>query len=679
MTDTLEDIFSQARLHLKENQYQEARQSLRYVEEGLLAQCSIEKIGESPFANNECIASVIILSHKDSDLISEALSRVAEQWNDEFELVLISNGNENLRGRAQQYFSEFRNVVTPFVVGCSMGRNIGAQLANGHWLMFLDDDGLIEEECLQSLLDCAKATGAPMVRGKIKPLTQAKASAPKNYDLGDFRRLSFLNGEGVSCVVRQDFLRFGGFDPVLAGHEGVELCARMWRFYGPRGFIYEPKAVLLHDYSKGERHLEEKKERYASLKRYVETVTPNCFDLHGMLSEQGHLPEMTASEANIERRIPNRFAAEDISKITVLTTVRDEEQWLDDYFLSWTHQDYDNYEVIVVYEGSTDATLKHLKEIAERDRRFFVIDGGGISRSAALNAAYEAGTGDIFVVAEFADLSAPDRLSLTMRYFHAFSECDIVSFGMYGEEYLNFVGDCTGKENFQDLKARLLSGTAGQFSSYAFRRRFVVEPFDENLVSDIELDWVSRNFTANKRTVGHVVPVPVVYGRRNDASLEDKSDDAQGDIRSAVIWRSFDSLIGSLSDKDLEFIEAISTDRLRLDKDYRPFYQAWISSLIERNNMVGVYDPDALAYALQSCLSPEDSSDNLGFVSSPEHANHFGETVYRSVQHFEKQGDIRRARAILRGFRKGAKSLSGKNARYMLWSLLQKLHRIFGR
>lgn len=677
MTDILEDIFSQARLQFKEHQYQEARQSLRYVEEGLLAECSIEKNGESSFANNECIASVIILSHKDSDLISEALSRVAEQWNDEFELILISNGNENLRGRAQQYFSEFRNVVTPFVVGCSMGRNIGAQLANGRWLMFLDDDGLIEEECLQSLLYCAKTTGAPMVRGQIKPLTQEEASAPKNYDLGEFRRLSFLNGEGVSCVLRQDFLRFGGFDPVLAGHEGVELCARMWRFYGPRGFIYEPKAVLLHDYSKGEKHLEEKKERYASLKRYVETVTPNCFDLHGMLSEQGHLPELTAAVANIERRIPNQLAAEGLCKITVLTTVRDGEQWLDDYFLSWTHQDFDNYEVIVVDEGSTDATLKRLKEIAERDRRFLVIEGGGIGRSAALNAAYEAGTGDIFVVAEVADISAPDRLSQTMRYFHAFSECDIVSFGMYGDEYLNFVGDCAGKKNFQDLKVRLLSGTAGQFSSYAFRRRFVVEPFDENLLSGMELDWISRNVTANKQTVGHVVPVPVVYGRRIDASSADKSDDPQGDIRTAVILRSFGSLIGSLSDKDLEYIEAISTDRLGLDIVYRPFYQAWISSLIERNNMVGVYDPDALAYALQSFLSTEDSSGELGLVSSPERAYEFGEVVYRSVQHFEELDDIRRARAILRGFRKGAKSLSRKKAKYMLWSLAQKVHRIF--
>ncbi|EEE35088.1 glycosyl transferase, group 2 family [Rhodobacteraceae bacterium KLH11] len=624
-------------------------------------------------------ASVVILSHKDNELISEAFSRLAAQFNSELELILLSNGNDELTRRAKTHFSEFQTITTPFVVGCSMGRNIGARLARGKWLIFLDDDGLIEDGCVESLLRCAKETGAPMVRGRIKPLTLDMAEAPSNYDLGDYRRLSFLNGEGVSCVLKRDLLRFDGFDPVLAGHEGVELCARMWRFYGPLGFVYEPSAVLLHDYSKGDAHLEQKKKRYAALKQYVEEVTPNCFLLHDMLRNQAYLPEASAALAVIDREANRHSAAGGGKKITVVTTVKNGRDWLDDYELTWAHQDYDNYEVVIVDDGSTDDTLEKIREIAERDTRFVVVEGSGEGRSAALNAAIGAGTGDIFVIADVDDVSVPNRLSLTMKYFEAFPDCDVVSFATYGEDSLASIGGRPKEKNFYDLKTRLLVGMAGRFPSYAFRRRFFQEPFDNKLVAGVDYDWVSRNIAANSAATGHVLPIPIVYYRQHDGSISTQRVKAQSDTRKAIIKRNFDNLIESMSERDIVFIEAVSSNFQQFQEEDLRAYRGWINKLIGRNAEVGAYDPEALAFALLNFLRSEGVSEATKIVSTPDLAYKFSETVFQSVQYFEDSGDFRKARALLRSFRKGAKGLSGKKRKYMLWSLKQKTRKIFVR
>ena len=121
----------------------------------------------------------------------------------------------------------------------------GAMVARGDYALFLDDDGRLSGDTVEALVSVIETYDAVAVRGRILPKEPSGASA-ENYDLGDRIRPAIPSAEGNSIWCRDVFLEFGGFDPLLAGHEGLFLCGEMLSFYGPERFLYAPDALLLH-------------------------------------------------------------------------------------------------------------------------------------------------------------------------------------------------------------------------------------------------------------------------------------------------------------------------------------------------------------------------------------------------------------------------------------------------
>lgn len=81
-------------------------------------------------------------------------------------------------------------------------------------------------------------------------------------------------------------------------------------------------------------------------------------------------------------------------QISIITPVFNEEDHLDDFFASIRKQDVDSWEVVVVDDGSTDATLEiaHLASVNEPRIRV-VSPGRKLGKVAAFNRAFEASSG----------------------------------------------------------------------------------------------------------------------------------------------------------------------------------------------------------------------------------------------------------------------------------------------
>lgn len=83
-----------------------------------------------------------------------------------------------------------------------------------------------------------------------------------------------------------------------------------------------------------------------------------------------------------------------MEKVSVIVPVYNIEKYVGVCIESIVHQDYDNLEIILVNDGSTDSSLRICEEYAQKDTRIRIINGKNAGRGAARNRGVECATGD---------------------------------------------------------------------------------------------------------------------------------------------------------------------------------------------------------------------------------------------------------------------------------------------
>ena len=262
-------IFEAARRALASGDFAAAVQRAQEADALVSATVYTSDYGAS---SNPTYSIIVVLYQRHEDL-GEALRRLARYSDQpEFELILVNNG-DLVAGEVSRHLKRFRWIDVGFNYGCSGGRNLGARAARGDFLIFVDDDGFMEEHAIEYLIDTIIEHEAVAVRGRVIPKRQGGPTA-SHYDLGDEVVHSVPNAEGISIWRRKEFLAQGGFDPLLAGGEGVALWSKMHQYFGPKAFLYTPHAILFHDYDP--EHLSWKKARNPSIEAYFRFAYPSA-------------------------------------------------------------------------------------------------------------------------------------------------------------------------------------------------------------------------------------------------------------------------------------------------------------------------------------------------------------------------------------------------------------------
>lgn len=184
---------------------------------------------------------------------------------DQFDVIVVVDGSAD--GTAEY----LDTVSTPFGLeyhvqpnsGRSAARNLGAEKANGDYLVFLDDDIVATPELLAEHLRQQVATDGVIALGKIilEPDGQldwyARAFAHgwnRHYERLEGAVPSWLDlYSGNFSMPRTTFLEAGGFSRYLPKAEDIELG---WRL-GSAGarFVYAPAAAGIHTDCKSQRAL----------------------------------------------------------------------------------------------------------------------------------------------------------------------------------------------------------------------------------------------------------------------------------------------------------------------------------------------------------------------------------------------------------------------------------------
>ncbi|PSP85594.1 glycosyl transferase family A [Halobacteriales archaeon QS_6_64_34] len=218
--------------------------------------------------------SVVLCTHtlERFDDCREAARSVLGQSHDDVELVLVSDGNDDLYERFEAAFGDREDVLchcTDENVGLAAARNEGVAIATGDVFAFLDDDALADREWLAELVSVYEDRDVPAAGGRMVPYWVAgnPAFLPEEFywlvgvthcgfgpdgdpdEAGEVR-----NTFGSNISFRRDvYEALGGFDPEIGGRTGEknlqaeepELCARMESKFG-HGVYYTPDARVAH-------------------------------------------------------------------------------------------------------------------------------------------------------------------------------------------------------------------------------------------------------------------------------------------------------------------------------------------------------------------------------------------------------------------------------------------------
>jgi glycosyltransferase involved in cell wall biosynthesis len=129
-------------------------------------------------------------------------------------------------------------------------------------------------------------------------------------------------------------------------------------------------------------------------------------------------------------------------KVSVVSTVYNGERYFDRAVPGILQQTYDDFEFVLVDDGSSDGSLRKLRELAETDRRVRLFAVSRMGAAAAYNYGVSQATGEYIARQDFDDRSYPERLRLQVALLDAHPEVGLVG-GYYvvvderrGERYV---------------------------------------------------------------------------------------------------------------------------------------------------------------------------------------------------------------------------------------------------
>jgi glycosyltransferase involved in cell wall biosynthesis len=173
------------------------------------------------------LLSVVIPAHNEAEYLRRTLESLRRQNYGWFEVIVVANGCRDntadiARGRCQRLI-----VLSQRNLG--VARNLGARMAKGELLVFLDADTLLEPMALRHIAaEFSESDSAGTICGQpdSEDVRYRFVYALKNA----VHRLALHPGSsGVIICWKEQFMRVGGFDEGLCVRENSHLTRRLRR------------------------------------------------------------------------------------------------------------------------------------------------------------------------------------------------------------------------------------------------------------------------------------------------------------------------------------------------------------------------------------------------------------------------------------------------------------------
>lgn len=183
-------------------------------------------------ANLFCSAIIATIGRSS---LSRAVESVLQQNipHESFEVLVINDSGKPLQ-KADWQARENVQILNTNKRERSVARNTGASIAKGKYLHFLDDDDWLAPGAYESFLQLSQVSNAKWLYGTTQLVNrQSGPTIRLKHGLKGNCFVQAMAGEWIplqaSIIERKTFLEVGGFNPLLAGPEDIDLLRRILR------------------------------------------------------------------------------------------------------------------------------------------------------------------------------------------------------------------------------------------------------------------------------------------------------------------------------------------------------------------------------------------------------------------------------------------------------------------
>ena len=365
--------------------------------------------------------SIIIVAYSTKQLLIDLLQLLNKQTEQDFEIIIVDNGGND------SVLSEILNfnlcyVRCPINLVLSEGRNIGVSFSKSEIVVFLDDDALIPNNYIGEIKRVFKKYNIAGLRGKVLPKTSSLNNKFANhYDLGENAFPASVDTEGNSAFRKKDFLNAGGMDPLLFGGEGTDLSYRIAKLEKENSIIYYPKVIIYHDYADTTIKLKTKEDRHKLMKKYMLEKFPDIYDYHHRqkLYTSNKLTQVVG-ESKIKR-----YSVEGDVFFTLGVINYNGAKFIAESLQSALNQSYNNYEIIIVDDGSTDNSVEIINSFLE-NQKVKLITSEHLGAPNSRNTVVKNSKGDFIVWLDSDDVILQGTLEKYYKYIKQNPVCDVI-------------------------------------------------------------------------------------------------------------------------------------------------------------------------------------------------------------------------------------------------------------
>ena len=211
------------------------------------------------------LVSIVVLCYNGSPHLKTCLDSIEHLTYKNIEVILVDNAStDNSVDIVKSNYPWVRIVSNDRNLGYTGGNNVGARVANGKYIFFLNQDTEIDCRCLDNLVNVIEKDdkigicGCKILLfynrhyfhhagGEYNLIGITLDRGRYDFDEGQYNKVENVTfANGVALLVRKNLLRkIGLFDPkFFAYNEDVDICLRAW-MSGNR-VVYVPKAVVYH-------------------------------------------------------------------------------------------------------------------------------------------------------------------------------------------------------------------------------------------------------------------------------------------------------------------------------------------------------------------------------------------------------------------------------------------------
>ncbi len=246
-----------------------------------------------------------------------------------------------------------------------------------------------------------------------------------------------------------------------------------------------------------------------------------------------------------------------VPRITVLTTVYNGARYLAEAIDSVLADGFDDFEYVIVDDGSTDATPRILADAAARDPRIVLLRheaNRGIG--AATNRGLAIARGQYVARLDADDISMPGRFARQVAYLDAHADVALVSMNYESIDADGAVLHRSHRDHPPAVVEYLLnfSNSLGGHSQVMFRRSAVTAAggYDESCGASLDYDLWTRIVRHGRM---FVLPEIGMRYRVHDQSLSVRAREEQIDVGTRVVRQTLSTYLGrTLTDDEVRVL-----------------------------------------------------------------------------------------------------------------------------